>query len=62
MKNVENPEPENVWLRFFLRRLLFASRNAKSPDVQAVLQELIDVAEERLDRLERGTDNSKTAD
>ena len=59
---MKNLEPEDVWLRFFLRRLLFASRNAKSPDVQAVLQELIQVAEERLDRIERGTDSGKAAD
>ena len=62
MKNLENLEPEDVWLRFFLRRLLFASRNAKSPDVQAVLQELTEVAEERLDHLERGMDAGKAAE
>jgi hypothetical protein len=51
MKNVE---PEDAWLRFFLRRLRLGLRNAKSADTVAVLKELIADAEERLDRLERG--------
>lgn len=62
MENPANPEPEDAWLHFFLRRLQFGLRNAKSPEVQAVLQELITVAEERLDRLERGTDSGKAAE
>jgi len=53
MKNVE---PEDAWLRFFLRRLRLGLRNAKSADTVAVLKELIADAEERLDRLERGID------
>ena len=53
---MKNLDPEDVWLRFFLRRLRLGLRNAKSPDTVAVLKELIADAEERLDRLERGTD------
>ena len=56
MKNVE---PEDAWLRFFLRRLRLDLRNAKSADTVAVLKELIADAEERLDRLERGIDYAK---
>ena len=56
MKNVE---PEDAWLRFFLRRLRLGLRNAKSADTVAVLKELIADAEERLDRLERGIDYAK---
>ena len=59
---MKNLEPEDVWLRFFLRRLRLGLRNAKSPDTAAVLKELITDAEERLDRLERGTDNGHTPD
>jgi hypothetical protein len=59
---MKNLEPEDVWLRFFLRRLRLGLRNAKSPDTTAVLKELIANAEERLDRLERGTDNGRAAD
>lgn len=62
MKNLENFEPEDVWLRFFLRRLQFGLRKVKSSEVQAVLQELIDVAQERLDHLECGTDNGHIVD
>jgi hypothetical protein len=51
MKNIE---PEDAWLRFFLRRLRLGLRNAKSVDTVAVLKELIADADERLDRLERG--------
>ena len=54
-------EPEDVWLRFFLPRMRLDLRNAKSPDTLAILKELISDAEERLDRLERGTDNGHTA-
>jgi len=50
MKDIE---PEDVWLRFFLRRLRLGLRKAKSADTAAVLKELIADAEERLDRLER---------
>ena len=46
-------DPEDVWLRFFLRRVRLALRNAKSADTTAVLKELIADAEDRLDRLER---------
>lgn len=49
---MENLEPEDVWLRFFLRRLRLGLRNAKSPAVTAVLRELIAVAEERLGQVE----------
>jgi hypothetical protein len=59
---MKNLEPEDVWLRFFLRRLRLGLRNAKSPDTTAVLKELIANAEERLDRLERGTDNGRAAE
>ena len=59
MKNVE---PEDVWLRFFLRRLRLGLRNANSPATSSVLKELISVAEERLDRLECGTDSGHAAD
>ena len=50
---MKNLEPEDVWLRFFLRRLRLGLRKAKSADTAAVLKELIADAEERLDRLER---------
>jgi len=59
MKNVE---PEDVWLRFFLRRLRLGLRNAKSPATASVLKELIAVAEERLDQIERGADAGRTSD
>jgi hypothetical protein len=59
---MKNLEPEDVWLRFFLRRLRLGLRRAKSSDTAAILKELIADAEERLDRLERGTDNGRTAD
>ena len=59
---MKNLEPEDVWLRFFLRRLRLGLRNAKSPDTTAVLKEVIADAEERLDRLESGTDNGRAAD
>ena len=49
---MKNLEPEDVWLRFFLRRLRLGLRSAKSPAVTAVLKELITVAEERLERVE----------
>ena len=54
---MKNLEPEDVWLRFFLRRLRLGLRRARSPDTAAILKELIADAEERLDRLEGGTDN-----
>ena len=47
---MENLEPEDVWLRFFLRRLRLGLRKAKSPDTAAVLKELVADAEERLER------------
>jgi len=50
---VQTVESEDVWLRFFLRRLRLSLRQARSPAVNAVLTELITVAEERLDRLEQ---------
>ncbi len=53
---MENLEPEDVWLRFFLRRLRLGLRNAKSPATVTILKELIAVAEERLDKLERAAD------
>jgi len=56
---MKNLEPEDVWLRFFLRRLRLGLRKAKSPDTTAVLKELIADAEERLDRLERAADESR---
>jgi hypothetical protein len=59
---MKNLETEDVWLRFFLRRLRLGLRNAKSPDTAAVLKEVIADAEERLDRLESGTDNGRAAD
>jgi len=49
----KNLEPEDVWLRFFLRRLRLALQNAKSPATVSVLKELVAAAEERLDKLER---------
>jgi hypothetical protein len=58
---MKNLETEDVWLRFFLRRLRLGLRNAKSPDTTAVLKELIADAEERLDRLERSPDDGHTA-
>jgi hypothetical protein len=57
---MKNLEPEDVWLRFFLRRLRLGLRRARSPDTVAILKELI--AEDRLDRLERGTDNGRAAE
>jgi len=42
---MKNLEPEDVWLRFFLRRLRLGLRNAKSPATATVLKELIAVAE-----------------
>ena len=59
---MKNLDPEEVWLRFFLRRLRLGLRKAKSADTVAVLKELIADAEERLDRLERGTDSARAAD
>jgi hypothetical protein len=59
---MKNLEPEDVWLRFFLRRLRLGLRNAKSPDTAAVLKELITDAEERLDRLERSPDDGHAAE
>jgi len=56
MKNLER---EDVWLRFFLRRLRLGLRKAKSADTTAVLKELIADAEERLDRLERTADERR---
>ena len=50
---MENLEPEDVWLRFFLRRLRLGLRNAKSPATVTILKELIALAEERLDKIER---------
>jgi hypothetical protein len=38
---MKNLEAEDVWLRFFLRRLRLGLRNAKSADTTAVLEELI---------------------
>ena len=52
-------EPEDVWLRFFLRRLRLGLRNAKSADTVAIFEELIADAEERLDRLELGADQRR---
>ena len=46
----EELEAEDVWLRFFLRRLRLGLRNAKSPETAAVLKELVAHAEERLER------------
>jgi hypothetical protein len=43
-------EPEDAWLRFFLRRLRLGLRKANSPDTAAVLKELVADAEERLER------------
>ena len=54
-------EPEDAWLRFFLRRLRLGLRNAKSPETAAALKELIAEAEERLDRLESGEDSGHAA-
>ena len=59
---MKNLEPEEVWLRFFLRRLRLGLRNANSPAVTTVLKELIGVAEERLDRVERAAERDRTAD
>ena len=59
MKNVE---PEDVWLRFFLRRLRLGLGRGKSPDTVAVLKELIADAEERLDRLERAAEEGTEFD
>ena len=50
---MENLEPEDVWLRFFLRRLRLGLRNAKSLATVTILKELVAMAEERLDKLER---------
>ena len=58
MKNIE---AEDVWLRFFLRRLRHGLRNAKSPAVATVLKELIAVAEERLDQIERTAEEDRDA-
>jgi len=53
-------EPEDVWLRFFLRRLRLGLRTANSAETAAVLKELIADTEKRLDRLERR--NGRVAD
>ena len=55
----KNLEPEDVWLRFFLRRLRLGLRNAKSPATVTILKELIAVAEERLDKIERAADEGR---
>jgi len=52
----KNLEPEDVWLRFLHRRLRLALRNAKSPATVTILKELIALAEERLDKIERAAD------
>jgi hypothetical protein len=54
-------EPDDVWLRFFLRRLRLGLRKANSPAVTSVLKELIGVAEERLDRVERAAEGDRSA-
>ena len=59
MKNIE---PEDVWLRFFLRRLRLAFRSARSSATVAVLKELISEAEARLDKVERGVNGGRTGD
>jgi len=59
MTPMTNIEPEDVWLRFFLRRMRLGLRNAKSADTTAVLKELIADAEERLDHLERAADQRR---
>ena len=59
---MKNFEPEDVWLRLFLRRLRLGLRNAKSTDTVAVLKELIAETEERLDRLERGDGHTPPID
>jgi hypothetical protein len=46
-------EPEGAWLRFFIGRLRLGLRDAKSPATAAVVRELIVIAEDRLDRIER---------
>jgi len=55
----KNLEPEDVWLRFFLRRLRLALRSAKSPATVTILKELVAVAEERLDKIERAADEGR---
>jgi len=50
-------DPEDVWLRFFLRRVRLALRNAKSADTTVVLKELIADAEDRLDRLQKDAED-----
>ena len=47
---MKNLEPEDVWLRFFLRRPRLGLRKAKSPETAAVLKELVADAEQRLER------------
>jgi hypothetical protein len=46
-------EPEDVWLRYRLRRLRAILRRVKEPTAEALLRELIGDAEERLDLLEK---------
>ena len=55
----KNLEPEDVWLRFFLRRLRLALRSAKSPATVTILKELVAVAEERLDKIECAADEGR---
>ena len=55
----ENLEPEDVWLRFLHRRLRLALRNARSPATVTILKELIALAEERLDKIERAADEGR---
>ena len=53
---MKNLDTEDVWLRFLLRRLRLALRNATSFATANVLKELITIAEERLDRVERAAE------
>ena len=58
MKNLDS---EDAWLRFFLRRLRLGLRNAKSPATATVLKELITLAEDRLDIVERAAEGDRAA-
>jgi bacterioferritin (cytochrome b1) len=46
-------EPEDLWLRYRLRRLRAILRRVKEPTAAALLRELISDAEERLELLEK---------
>ena len=50
---MQNADDEAAWLRFFLHRLLAALRYAKGAETSAILRELIQEIENRLEEVEK---------